>query len=322
MLRSQELQAKIFELREKRDKAQRAYMDVAPEQRAEAEPAYRTAVGELDTEIGQQTAACGEAWKAEEERAAELRATVARIGAGDMPSVPPEMRSFIDVESRASLGAFIEQSMSDMDQQLAGADAEYRAATIEDIGGLHPAMPNPTPWALFLAPEKLRAIREAQVKLRAVIGGSPTGGTMQDPIIQDVFAASTAAFLGTQFAAAGVGQVIEYVLTSSGATLVAASGTHTAGGSLAATTLTPKSIRAKYELTVEQVATIQGLEAAVRADVPRAIMAQIDNQVLNRGGSNRFSNGILRAFTLPTTETATTNTFALVLTKVYGCLDG
>ena len=96
--------------------------------------------------------------------------------------------------------------------------------------------------------------------------------------------------------------MIEYVLTSSGATLVAASAAHTAAGSLAATTLVPRSIRSKYELEVEQVATIRGIESAVRADVPRAIMAQIDNEVLNRGGTVRFQNGILRAFTLPTTQ--------------------
>ena len=280
MLRSQELQTKIFELREKRDKAQRDYMAVEPEKRAAAEPAYRTSVGELDTSIGQQTAALGEAWSAEEREQVELRATVARIGAGDMPSIPPEMRSFIEVEGRASLGQFIERDLSDMGAVLDGAEAEYRSATVEEIGGQHPAMPSPIPWAMFLEPDRLRSIREEQVKKRAVIGGSPTGGTMQDPIIAEVFAASTAMFLGTTFRAAGTGQVIEYVLTSSGATLLAASAAHTAAGSLAATTLVPRSIRSKYELEVEQVATIRGIESAVRADVPRAIMAQIDNEVL------------------------------------------
>ena len=321
MLRSQELQTKIFELREKRDKAQRDYMAVEPEKRAAAEPAYRTSVGELDTSIGQQTAALGEAWSAEEREQVELRATVARIGAGDMPSIPPEMRSFIEVEGRASLGQFIERDLSDMGAVLDGAEAEYRSATVEEIGGQHPAMPSPIPWAMFLEPDRLRTIREEQVKKRAVIGGSPTGGTMQDPIIAEVFAASTAMFLGTTFRAAGTGQVIEYVLTSSGATLLAASAAHTAAGSLAATTLVPRSIRSKYELEVEQVATIRGIESAVRADVPRAIMAQIDNEVLNRGGTVRFQNGILRAFTLPTTEAVLT-TFDLGVEKGLSGIDG
>ena len=321
MLRSQELQTKIFAMREQRDKAQRDYMAVEPTERAAAEPAYRTAVGDLDASIGRQTAALAEAWAAEEREAVELRATVARIGAGDMPSVPPEMRSFIALEQRASLGVFVERDLSDMGAVLAGAEAEFRAATIEEIGGQHPAMPNPIPWSMFLAPEKLRAIREAQVKLRAVLGGTPTGGTMQDPIIEDIFAASTAAFLGTAFKSAGTGQVIEYVLTSSGATLTAAAAAHTAAGSLAATTLEPHSIRSKYELNVEQVATIQGLDAAVRSDVPRAIMAQIDNQVLNRGSANRFSNGILRAFTLPTAATSVA-TFATSLTATLSGIDG
>ena len=321
MLRSQELQTKIFAMREQRDKAQRDYMAVEPTERAAAEPAYRTAVGDLDASIGRQTAALGEAWAAEEREQVELRATVARIGAGDMPSVPPEMRSFIALEQRASLGVFVERDLSDMGAVLAGAEAEFRAATIEEIGGQHPAMPNPILWSMFLAPEKLRAIREAQVKLRAVLGGTPTGGTMQDPIIEDIFAASTAAFLGTAFKSAGTGQVIEYVLTSSGATLTAAAAAHTAAGSLSATTLEPHSIRSKYELNVEQVATIQGLDAAIRADVPRAIMAHIDNQVLNRGGTNRFSNGILRAFTLPTTDN-TVLTFANSLGKALSGIDG
>ena len=176
MLRSQELQTKIFELREKRDKAQRDYMAVEPEKRAAAEPAYRTSVGELDTSIGQQTAALGEAWSAEEREQVELRATVARIGAGDMPSIPPEMRSFIEVEGRASLGQFIERDLSDMGAVLDGAEAEYRSATVEEIGGQHPAMPSPIPWAMFLEPDRLRpSARSRSRSAPSSAGARPAG---------------------------------------------------------------------------------------------------------------------------------------------------
>ena len=320
MLRSQEIQLEINTLNDERNAAQRAYMGAGPDKREAAEGEYRQVVDRVDREVEAKRAAQREALDAEHREMEEMRAEVGRIRAGDHPAVPAEMRAFLDLERRARLGGFLQQDFEDL--PLIGAEAEMRAAAIEEIGGAHPLMPNPIPWSMFVKPERLRTIRDDQIKLRAVLGGSPTGGTMQDPIIQDVFAASTAAFLGTSFGAAGTGQVIEYVLTSSGATLTARSGAHTAAGSLAATTLQPRRVATKYELQVEQIATIQGLEAAVRMDSPRTIAAEVDEQVLNRGGANRFSNGILRAYTLPTTETNTTNTFARALPKVFAGIDG
>lgn len=326
MMRSHTLQIELDGIEQRRRAAQaevRRLSMLPAEQRAsdETETALRAqsaALDALDREHDVSAAKREEAAAAEQRELDELKT---RIGGGDLPNVPPEMRSFIDLEQRASLGDFVSGDLSET-ALVQGAEKEYRAAVIEDIGGQHPALPFPVPWSMFLPPERLRELRSKQIEARAVLGGSPTGGTMQDPIIADVFAASTAAFLGTRFSSAGTGQVIEYVLTSSGASLVAASAAHTAAGSLAATTLTPKSIRTKYELQVEQVATIRGVEAAIRADVPRAIMAQIDNQVLNRGGTNRFANGILRAFALPATEATDTNSFALAIAKGISGIDG
>ena len=54
------------------------------------------------------------------------------------------------------------------------------------------------------------------VFLRAAFGSGTTLMSMQDPIIQDVFGAGTAAFLMTRFSSAGVGDALELVLTKHG----------------------------------------------------------------------------------------------------------
>ena len=89
------------------------------------------------------------------------------------------------------------------------------------------------PWGMLLAPPRLQEIRQEQLValaegarvramvgrelaarigegndtfLRAAFGSGTSVQSMQDPIIQDVFGASTAAFLMTRFSSAPVGR--------------------------------------------------------------------------------------------------------------------
>ena len=97
------------------------------------------------------------------------------------------------------------------------------------------------------------------VFLRAAFGSGSTVMSMQDPIIQDVFAASTAAFLMTRFSSAPVGDALELVLTSTGAGITADRTARTAAGSLTARTLTPKAIRAVYDINKTALQRFRGL---------------------------------------------------------------
>ena len=139
------------------------------------------------------------------------------------------------------------------------------------------------------------------VFLRAAFGSGTTVMSMQDPVIQDIFGASTASFLMTRFSSAPVGDALELVLTSTGAGITADRTARTAAGSLAARTLSPKAIRAVYDINKTDLQRFRGLESSLRADLPRTISDVIDANVLN--GSD-FSGSILARTTNPTNPSA------------------
>ena len=108
---------------------------------------------------------------------------------------------------------------------------------------------------------------------------------MQDPIIQEVFASSTAAFLGTRFSSAPVGDSLQFVLTSGSAGITADGTDRAQAGSLTAVTLTPKALRASYLINKSDLMRVRGLESMLRADMPRAIADVLDFEVINGAAS-------------------------------------
>ena len=127
--------------------------------------------------------------------------------------------------------------------------------------------------------------------LRAAFGSGSTVLSMQDPIIQDVFAASPAAFLMTRFSSAPVGDALELVLTSTSAGITADRTARTAAGSLAARTLTPKAIRAVYDINKTDLQRFRGMESSLRADLPRAISDVMSFNVLQGTELQRIDSG-------------------------------
>ena len=74
-----------------------------------------------------------------------------------------------------------------------------------------------------------------------------------------------------------------------------------AAGSLAARTLSPKAIRAVYDINKTDLQRFRGLESSLRADLPRTISDVTDANVLNGSG---FSGSILARTTNPTNPTS------------------
>ena len=269
------------------------------------------------------------------ERARRLQDVEGRVGAGDLPNIPSELREFMGIESRCTVEGFFDGVHG---VETTGAEREMREA----LGVVERGV---IPWPMLVEPKRLQEIRQEQraalsegakvraiigrefaekigegnnVFLRAAFGSGSTLMSMQDPIIQDVFGASTAAFLMTRFSSQGVGDALELVLTSTGAGVTADRTARTAGGSLAARTLKPKAVRATYDINKTDLMRFRGLEASLRADLPRAINDVVDANVLT--GSD-FTGSILARTTNPTNP-STNVTFGSGIASLAAGIDG
>ena len=312
--------------------------DAAEEVRAAHDAEVKEGLQKLDELQRQKTTAV----KAEDliaERAhtlASVEQRVAAVGAGDMPNIPPEFREFMSIEARCRPEGFFDGI--NVGQETVGAEREMRQALgITDRGTI--------PWPMLIEPHRLQEIRKEQraaltegakvraiigkqyadligegndIFLRAAFGSGSTVMSMQDPVIQDVFAASSAAFLMTRFSSAPVGDALELVLTSTGAGITADRTARAAAGTLAARTLTPKAIRAVYDINKTDVQRFRGLEASLRADLPRAINDVMDANVLNGAG---FSGSILARTTDPG-DPSDVVTFASGIASLSAAVDG
>ena len=252
------------------------------------------------------------------ERARRLSDVEGRVGVGDLPNIPSDLREFMGIEARCSVEGFFDGITG---IEPTGAEKEMR----QSLGVVERGV---IPWPMLVEPKRLQEIRQEQraalaegakvraiigrefaekigegnnVFLRAAFGSGSTLMSMQDPIIQDVFGASVAAFLMTRFSSAGIGDALELVLTSTGASVTADRVTRAAGGSLTARTLKPKAIRATYDINKTDFQRFRGLEASLRADLPRAINDVVDKNVLV--GAD-FTGSILARTTAPTAATA------------------
>ena len=191
--------------------------------------------------------------------------------------MPAEFREFMGIEARCQLDGFFDGIHDNI--ETVGAEREMRQALNVNERGV-------IPWPMLIEPKRLQEIRQEQraalaegqkvraligkefadligegndVFLRAAFGSGTTVMSMQDPVIQDVFGASTASFLMTRFSSAPVGDALELVLTSTGAGITADRTGRAAAGSLAARTLSPKAIRAVYDISKTDLQRFRGL---------------------------------------------------------------
>ena len=308
--------------------------DAKEEVRAAHDEKVKTGTQQLDDLETQMRTAL----KAEDvavERARLLSEVEGRVGAGDLPNIPSELREFMGIEARCSVEGFFDGITGN---EPSGAEKEMR----QSLGIVERGV---IPWPMLVEPKRLQEIRQEQraalaegakvraiigrefaekigegnnVFLRAAFGSGSTLMSMQDPIIQDVFGASTAAFLMTRFSSAGIGDALELVLTSTGAGVTADRTSRTAGGSLAARTLKPKAIRATYDINKTDLQRFRGLEASLRADLPRAINDVVDKNVLT--GSD-FTGSILERTTDPSNPSADA-AFGTSIGAVAAAIDG
>ena len=314
MLESLKISRQISEqrtaLHQARQSADGLAADATEETRASANAAIAKGADNLVALEGQ--------WRtAVDAEVAAAEAAPVNVHPGNGGGFNDAQREFVEIESRASFASYLDGQFSRAGR-VEGAEAELRAA-VGQACGTFSGLDNVVPWSMILQPDELRAIRKEQQE-RAVIASPTNIGAMQDPIIKAIFAGSAAAFLGTNFTSAQVGQQLEYVLTPTGAALKAKSGGTTAGGSLTSTLMQPRRLTSAYDMQVEQMAEVRGLEAALRADLPRGQASALDKAVINGGAAPEFPKGILNSLT--SVDMSVLATFETTIKECAKAIDG
>ena len=279
------------------------------------------------------------ALKAEEvaqERALKLVNVEQRVGAGDLPNMPPEFREFMGIEARCNLEGFFDGIHDNI--ETVGAEREMRQALGMNERGV-------IPWPMLIEPRRLQEIRQEQraalaegAKVRAIIGKE-----FADKIGEgnDVFLRAAFGSRVDRHVDAGPGHRGRVCGLDSGlpddAVLICPCrrcagagadldrcwyhgrpdgprGGRFAGCPDADSQGHPCGLRHQQD----RPPTIQGLESSLRADLPRAINDVMDFNVLQ--GSS-FSGSILARTTNPMDPSAIV-TFGSGIASLAAAIDG
>ena len=249
------------------------------------------ALEELTPELRTELTALG---TAHQDTEAQLRAAIAADGeatqAGD-PSVDPEVRERLELRGRASFGRYLHAALTGA--QITGAEAEFQSAC--KVAGI--------PLDLF------EIDRPIEVRADAASGIPATGaGATLAPIQPYVFSQSIAPMLGIEMPSVGSGAYSEMTISTALSAGAKAKGTvqDSTAAVLTAKTATPRSIRARLTLNLEDIAAIgqATFEAALRQNANAALSDGLDNQAINGNGSAPNLNGLINQLTNPTDPTA------------------
>ena len=223
----------------------------------------------------------------------QLRAAIASAPDADpaiVPTVDPEVRERLELRGRASFGRYLAAMLTG--QQIGGAESEYQAAC--KVPGI--------PIDLF---EQDRP--EVRVDTASGIPATGAGATLA-PIQPFVFAESIAPMLGIEMPSVGSGAYSE--MTISTALTAAAKAKGTAQESTAAvltpTTASPRSIRGRLTLNLEDIAAIgqANFESALRQNAQAVVSDALDTQVITGDGSAPNLDGLIHQLTNPANPVA------------------
>ena len=220
---------------------------------------------------------------------AQLRAAIAADGdatqAGD-PTVDPEVRERLELRGRASFGRYLHAALTGA--QISGAEAEFQSAC--KVAGI--------PLDLF------EQDRPVEVRADAASGLPATGaGATLAPIQPYVFAESIAPMLGIEMPSVGSGAYSEMTISTALTAGAKAKGTKqdSTAAVLTAATATPRSIRARLTLNLEDIAAIgqANFESALRQNAGAALSDGLDNQAITGDGQAPNIAGLIGQLTDP-----------------------
>ena len=243
----------------------------------------------------------------------------------ETPPHPTEIPGGHGVEVRALLGRaelrnYVAAAVEN--RAVGGAEAELQSAletrTAQNGGVM-------LPWEMLdPGPAEARAAIEQRADTATTLAATSGIGTVQDQIIQRVFAQTAAAFLGVRMVGVGVGQHSYPIITAGQTPDLKTAGTaHDAtAATISASVLEPKRLTARYVIRVEDIAKLAGYEEALRMDLNGAMGERLDHFVLNGDDATDPQwSGFFDALTDPTAPSDVA-TYADFLKAYGGGVDG
>ena len=255
----------------------------------------------LDELTDEQRAELGTLGTEHQDTESQLRAAIASAPDADpaiVPTVDPEVRERLELRGRASLGRYLAAMLTG--QPVTGPEAEYQAAC--KVPGI--------PIDLF---EQDRP--ETRADVASGVPATGAGSTLA-PIQPFVFAQSIAPMLGIEMPSVGSGSYSEMTISTSltaGAKSKATAQESTAAV-LTPATATPRSIRGRLTLNLEDIAAIgqANFEAALRQNAQAVVSDALDTQVISGNGTAPNLDGLINQLTDPTNPGTTANFDAFV----------
>ena len=265
----------------------------------------------LDELTDEQRAELGTLGTEHQDTEAQLRAAIASApddaNAAIDPAVDPEVRERLELRGSASLGRYLASMLSG--QPVTGPEAEYQAAC--KVPGI--------PIDLF---EQDRPETRADVASGVPATGT---GTTVAPIQPFVFSQSIAPMLGIEMPSVGSGSYSEMTISTSLTAGAKAKGTKqdSTAAVLNAETATPRSIRGRLTLNLEDIAAIgqANFESALRQNAQAVVSDALDSQIITGNGTAPNLDGLINQLTDPTNPTVIA-TFDAFVASFADSIDG
>ena len=212
-----------------------------------------------------------------------LRAALTLQEAENEKANDPKLK---EVKRRASLTDYWNSIVNK--RNLEGAAAEWNKEL--KLSG------SQIPWECFVEPEERAATQVSDYN----------GGLVARPVLQRLFAADVFNSLGVRLDSVGAGEQ-EYVLLLSGPNPMMQLEGGVTSAAVASTfqtqILKPKRISAQIEFSRELLASVAGIESALRMDMLSAMRDKMNNQILIGNGAPNVT-GIFSRLTKPSVPSA------------------
>ncbi len=223
-----------------------------------------------------------------------------------------EARERLELRRKASLGNYL--AAAARGRMVDGPEAELAAAA--GVTGI--------PLELWDLPAERR--QQDGRETRDITEAPNTVGVNLDPIRPAVFANSIASRLGIDMPRVMSGTYATATITTSqAAETKAKSGAIAAtAGALTVSTVTPKRVSARLELTLEDIAAVgqANFEAILRENLALALSDELDDQAINGDGSAPNLTGMFARLTDPSAPAAGVAGFDNFVAAFAGGVDG
>ena len=213
-----------------------------------------------------------------------------------------------ELRSRSRLGRWFEAAISG--RNLSGAEAEV--ATAYGCDGAIPL-------------EMFQRAASGQTETRAV---TPAPGTVDEnlaPIVPALFDRSAASWLGVEMPVVPTGDAGYPVLSTSvtGGVVAKSAAAAETEGAFTVTMAQPRRVTGSFRFLREDAARLNGMEAALRANIESVLSDEIDKLVINGSGTGDGAiNGLLAILDNPTAPVADQETFARYVAAAASHVDG